>query len=76
VLVRLSGTPERITDWVAKRGGEMNDGTARFSVAHPVEIAPLIEDSSRAGLEVLDVSLRKPNLESVFLNLTGRELRD
>lgn len=76
VLVRLSGTPERITDWVAKRGGEMNDGTARFSVAHPVEIAPLIEDSSRAGLEVLDVSLRKPNLESVFLKLTGRELRD
>jgi hypothetical protein len=23
-----------------------------------------------------DVSLRRPNLESVFLHLTGRELRD
>ena len=28
------------------------------------------------GYELLDVSLRKPNLESVFLQLTGRELRD
>jgi hypothetical protein len=25
---------------------------------------------------LLDVTLRRPNLESVFLHLTGRELRD
>ena len=54
----------------------MSDGAARFSVAHPAEIAPLLEDSAKAGVEVTDLSLRKPNLESVFLNLTGRELRD
>jgi linearmycin/streptolysin S transport system ATP-binding protein len=36
----------------------------------------LLEDSAKAGLELVDVSLRKPNLESVFLHLTGRELRD
>ena len=76
VLLRLTGVGERVADWVARRGGEMNDGTARFKVAHPVEIAPLLEDSAKAGVEVVDVSLRKPNLESVFLHLTGRELRD
>jgi ABC-2 type transport system ATP-binding protein len=32
--------------------------------------------SSAAGFELVDVSLRRPNLESVFLHLTGRELRD
>ena len=31
---------------------------------------------AKAGLEVVDVSLHRPNLESVFLPLTGRELRD
>jgi hypothetical protein len=30
----------------------------------------------RDGLELEDVSLRRANLESVFLHLTGRELRD
>ncbi len=76
VLLRLSGAGDRVAEWVTKRGGEMSDGAARFAVAHPVEIAPLLEDSAKAGVEVVDVSLRKPNLESVFLNLTGRELRD
>jgi hypothetical protein len=27
------------------------------------------------GLEILDVTLQRPNLESVFLHLTGKELR-
>lgn len=76
VVMRLAGATDRVAEWVGRRGGEMNDGTARFSVAHPTEIAPLLEDSARAGIEVTDLSLRKPNLESVFLNLTGRELRD
>lgn len=76
VLLRLAGASESVAAWVTRRGGEMTDGTARFAVGHPVEIAPLLEDSAKAGVEVVDVSLRKPNLESVFLNLTGRELRD
>ena len=76
VLMHLAGAADRVADWVGRRGGEMNDGTARFSVAHPAEIAPLLQDSAKAGIEVTDLSLRKPNLESVFLNLTGRELRD
>jgi hypothetical protein len=35
-----------------------------------------IEASAKAGLELIDVSVHRPNLESVFLHLTGRELRD
>jgi ABC-2 type transport system ATP-binding protein len=52
------------------------DGAAQFTIEHPAEIAALLEASSKAGLELIDVSIRKPNLESVFLHLTGRELRD
>ena len=76
VLARFAGSPERIADWIAQRGGHAVDGAAQFTIDHPTEIGALLEASSKAGFELVDVSLRKPNLESVFLHLTGRELRD
>ena len=76
VLARFSGADERIVDWVSQRGGHAVDGTAQFTIEHPAEVGVLLEASARAGLELIDVSIRKPNLESVFLHLTGRELRD
>jgi len=76
VLAHFGGAAECIVRWVAARGGHTIDGIAQFTIAHPAEIASLLEDSAKAGLELVDVSLRKPNLESVFLHLTGRELRD
>jgi ABC-2 type transport system ATP-binding protein len=76
VLARFAGADERITAWVAERGGRAVDGAAQFTIEHPGEIATLLEGSAKAGFELVDVSLHKPNLESVFLHLTGRELRD
>jgi ABC-2 type transport system ATP-binding protein len=76
VLARFAGSEERIASWVAARGGQAIDGVAQFTIEHPTDIAGLLEGSAKAGLELIDVSLRRPNLESVFLHLTGRELRD
>ena len=76
VLARFAGPSDGIAAWVGQRGGRLVDSTAEFTVEHPTEIAGLLDDAARAGLEVVDVSLRRPNLESVFLHLTGRELRD
>ena len=76
VLARFEGAQDRIADWVAQRGGQAVDGSAQFTIEHPTEIGGLLEASEKAGFELLDVSLHKPNLESVFLRLTGRELRD
>jgi ABC-2 type transport system ATP-binding protein len=76
VLARFAGPADGIAAWVGQRGGRLVDSTAEFSVEHPTEIAGLLDDAARAGLEVVDVSLRRPNLESVFLHLTGRELRE
>jgi ABC-2 type transport system ATP-binding protein len=76
VLARFAGADERIVAWVSERGGHAADGTAQFTIEHPAEVGPLLEASAKAGLELIDVSIRKPNLESVFLHLTGRELRD
>ena len=76
VVARFAGPPERIAGWVGQRGGRCVDGAAQFTIEHPTEIAGLLDAAASSGLELIDVSLRKPNLESVFLQLTGRELRD
>jgi len=39
-------------------------------------LAQLVERLSQAGIDLADLSVQKPTLESVFLKLTGRELRD
>ena len=41
-----------------------------------INLATLLQKLGEGGLDITDVSMQKPNLESVFLKLTGRELRD
>jgi ABC-2 type transport system ATP-binding protein len=76
VVAHFAGPSDGVAGWVAQRGGRLVDSTAQFTVERPTEIAGLLDDAARAGLEVVDVSLHRPNLESVFLHLTGRELRE
>ncbi len=76
VIARLVGPEGKVSAWVAERGGRLTDSTAEFTIEHPKEVALLLEGAASAGLELVDLSLHRPNLESVFLHLTGRELRD
>ncbi|MGA2569970.1 MAG: ABC transporter ATP-binding protein [Terracidiphilus sp.] len=76
VLARFAGDAEAIQAWAARHGGHVKGETVDLTIEQATEIAPLLDDASEAGLELVDVSLRRPNLESVFLHLTGRELRD
>lgn len=76
VLARFAGPVDEIRAWAERQGGRLVDSTAEFTIENSTEIAGLLEDAAKAGLTLEDVSLRRPNLESVFLHLTGRELRD
>jgi ABC-2 type transport system ATP-binding protein len=76
VLARFRGHEPEIAAWVTNRGGRIVNDTAEFTIERSAEIAELLGDAARNGLELEDVSLRRPNLESVFLHLTGRELRE
>jgi ABC-2 type transport system ATP-binding protein len=76
VLARFGGPGEVVAAWVEGHGGHMVEGTAEFSIERSIEIGALLESAAKGGLELEDVSLRRPNLESVFLHLTGRELRE
>ena len=75
VLMHFAANQQNAADWVKARGGLLEGGVAHFTVAQPTEIAGLLDAAAQDGLEVIDVVLRRPNLESVFLQLTGRELR-
>ncbi|HSZ62355.1 MAG TPA: ABC transporter ATP-binding protein [Terriglobales bacterium] len=76
VVVRFAKSGDGVDGWVKERAGVLEDGTARFTIEHASEVAVLLDSAGKAGHELADISLRKPNLESVFLHLTGRELRD
>jgi len=76
VVARFGNAHDGVAAWVEQRGGRYDEGTAQFTIEHATEIAGLLDAAARVGFELVDVSLRKPNLESVFLHLTGRELRD
>jgi ABC-2 type transport system ATP-binding protein len=76
VLAHFAGPPGEIGAWVERHAGRQVDGAAEFTLEDSTLIAGLLADAASSGLELLDVTLRRPNLESVFLHLTGRELRD
>jgi ABC-2 type transport system ATP-binding protein len=76
VLARFARIDDSVAAWVKERGGILENETARFTVEHATEIAGVLDAAAKAGHDLADISLRKPNLESVFLQLTGRELRD
>jgi ABC-2 type transport system ATP-binding protein len=76
VVARFANPPSETEAWVERHAGHLVDGSAELTIERSTEIAALLDDAAKAGLELLDVTLRRPNLESVFLHLTGRELRD
>ena len=58
-------------------GAAVEGMQARFSVANPAEeIRQVLALFHDAGIGVRDLTLKSPTLEQVFLQLTGRELRE
>jgi ABC-2 type transport system ATP-binding protein len=51
--------------------------TLRLTVTHGESIIPdVVRQAHALGLDIRSIRLRKPNLEDVFIKLTGREIRD
>jgi len=63
--------------WATARGGTINGASVRFTVTDPaVEIGQILEAARSESIPIRDLSFKTPNLESVFLHLTGRGLRE
>jgi ABC-2 type transport system ATP-binding protein len=53
------------------------DGTVQLGVSGSQGVLPaVISAAEQGGFTVTDLSLAEPTLETVFINLTGKELRD
>jgi ABC-2 type transport system ATP-binding protein len=53
------------------------DGSLELSTDHgPTVLPAVVAVAARHGIDLIAVEVRSPNLEDVFLSLTGKELRD
>ena len=53
------------------------DGNLELSTDHgPAVLTAVVAVATRNGVDLTGVEVRSPNLEDVFLSLTGKELRD
>jgi ABC-2 type transport system ATP-binding protein len=58
-------------------GTDVHDGTVRILAKGAAGLLPrLVLAAERAGVSVSDISVTEPTLETVFIALTGRELRE
>ncbi len=53
--------------------GHIKGNRLRIETAYPMKI---LAELSNAGINFVEIKVERPNLEMVFLNLTGRTLRD
>lgn len=69
---------DQVRGWVEANGGTCSENsTASFSTANAAEQLPwLLNGLQSIHAGVKDIALKSPTLESVFLKLTGRELRE
>ena len=53
------------------------DDTVRLGVKGAEGVLPaVVQAAERAGINVTDLSISEPTLETVFINLTGKDLRE
>jgi ABC-2 type transport system ATP-binding protein len=82
VRVHATGDQDRLAELLARTiegvtRSRQTDGWVELHVQGPDRLLPqVIGEAERGGYEVLDISLAEPTLETVFINLTGKDLRD
>ena len=54
----------------------LEDKTLKFMATGRDTIGKVLNHFFSTGIKIETISIREPNLQSVFLKLTGRELRD
>jgi ABC-2 type transport system ATP-binding protein len=82
VTIRTTGDPQSLADLL---GQEVNgvtrsriaDGRLQVHMKGGDRVVPrVVVAAERGGFDLIDLSISEPSLETVFINLTGKELRD
>ena len=82
VTVKAAGDPDALASVLTAGVGGVTrtrvvDGGVELHVAGADRLLPRVVSAAEGGgFEVADLSVAQPSLETVFINLTGKELRD
>jgi len=81
ISVTINAESARVIEaWKAAQGVKQvtgNDGTLTILADDSNRVLPrLFEAAANSGVRITSVAIQEPNLETVFLHLTGRALRD
>jgi ABC-2 type transport system ATP-binding protein len=82
VTVKTTGDPEQLGALLdAEVAGITRTRTSDSALQLHVKgtsrlVARIVNAAERGGFDILDLSIAEPTLETVFINLTGKELRD
>lgn len=66
----------RRLDGVSRVSTEGEDTVTLLATDGNIILPRVFEEATRAGVRIASVQVQEPNLEAVFLHLTGRALRD
>ena len=73
----LAAAESAVADIPAVQQVHRERGTLTLQVVGaPTAVAPVVGAATSAGMRLSDVEISRPDLESVFLHLTGKALRD
>ena len=82
VTVHADGDLQALADLLTREveritGAVLVDGSIRAQVRGASSVLPpIVMAAERGGFSVQDLSVAEPTLETVFINLTGKDLRD
>jgi ABC-2 type transport system ATP-binding protein len=82
VTVKTTGDTARLAELIASDTGGVTrtrqvDGGLQLHMQGSDRLVPrIVRSAERGGFDLVDVSVAEPSLETVFINLTGKELRD
>jgi len=82
VTVKTGGSAEHLGELLARdvegvTRTRTSDGTLQLHVTGGDHLVPkIVTSAERGGFDIVDLQVAEPSLETVFINLTGKELRD
>jgi len=82
VTIKTAGDTERLRELLSQdvdgvTRTRVTDGVVQLHMKGNDRLVPsIVLAAERGGFDLVDVSISEPSLETVFINLTGKELRD
>jgi len=82
VTLKTSGSTERLGEILSAEVEGVKrvrtaDGSVQLHVKGAERVVPhVVNAAERGGFEIVDLSISEPTVETVFINLTGKDLRD